>query len=144
MLALTEISGKIIGAATRVHSALGPGLLESTYEACLEHELRKAGLKVERQVFLPIVYDGLRLQDAYRIDLLVEGAVVVELKAINAITDIHKAQVVSYLKLSEKSLGLIINFNVTQLKSGIRRVVVGRDWKSSYSSDFTVDSAGAS
>ncbi len=129
MLALTEISGKIIGAAMRVHSALGPGLLESTYEACLEHELRKAGLKVERQVFLPIVYDGLRLQDAYRIDLLVECAVVVELKAINTITNIHKAQVVSYLKLSGKSLGLIINFNVTQLKSGIRRVVVGDEWK---------------
>jgi GxxExxY protein len=118
----------------RVHSALGPGLLESTYEACLDHELRKSGLRVERQVYLPIVYDGLQLHDAYRIDLLVEDAIVVELKAVDTIVDVHKAQVVSYLKLSGRKLGLIINFNVTQLRAGIRRVVMGEDWKGSPSS----------
>jgi GxxExxY protein len=126
---VSDLSGAIISAAIKVHSVLGPGLLESTYEACLAYELRKTQLKVESQVYLPIEYEGLKLNSAYRIDMIVEDEVIVELKSVEAITDVHRAQIASYLKLSGKNLGLIINFNVTQLKNGIRRVVVGEDWK---------------
>jgi GxxExxY protein len=124
-----EVSHQVITAAVRVHSALGPGLLESAYEACLSHELRKAGLKVETQIGLPVIYDGIRLDLGYRIDMLVNDLVVVELKSVEEISRIHIAQVLSYMKLSKKQLGLIINFNVLRLKDGIKRLVEGTGWK---------------
>ncbi|MCD4791090.1 MAG: GxxExxY protein [Bacteroidales bacterium] len=121
---LNKISYDIIGCAYRVHSRLGPGLLESTYEACLEYELLKMGYKVERQKALPIVYDEVKLDTGYRIDLLVENEVIVDNKSVDAIAPIHKAQVMTYLKLSEKKLGLLINFNVMDLKKGIKRIIM--------------------
>jgi GxxExxY protein len=124
-----EVSHCVITAALKVHSALGPGLLESTYEACLAHELRKIGLKVETQLGLPVIYDGIRLDLGYRIDMLVNDLVVVELKSVEEISRIHIAQVLSYMKLSRKQLGLIINFNVLHLKDGIKRLVEGIGWK---------------
>jgi GxxExxY protein len=124
-----EISHAVISGALKVHSALGPGLLESAYEACLAHELRKAGFKVETQIGLPVVYDGIRLDLGYRIDMLVNDLVVVELKSVEEISRIHIAQVLSYMKLSKKQLGLIINFNVLRLKDGIKRLVEGTGWK---------------
>lgn len=120
---LNEITEKVIGCAIKVHRALGPGLLESTYEVCLAHELVKEGLKVKTQVALPVIYDGLRLDAGYRIDMLVEDAVIVELKSIESLHPIHEAQVISYLKLSGKKIGLLINFNVKLLKGGIKRLV---------------------
>jgi GxxExxY protein len=117
---LTEV---IIGAAMRVHTALGPGLLESAYEACLAYELAKAGLSVERQKKLPIVYGDLKLEEAYRIDLLVAGSVVVEIKAITRLEPIHEAQLLSYLRLSGHEVGLLLNFHVSHLREGIRRVI---------------------
>jgi len=114
----------------KVHSALGPGLLESTYEACLLHELCKAGLHVESQVGLPVVYDGVKLDLGYRIDLMVEDQVIVEVKSVDAINDVHKAQLLSYLKLSGRHVGLLVNFNVAHLKNGIKRLVTGRGWES--------------
>jgi GxxExxY protein len=120
---INKISGMIVDAAMRVHSKLGPGLLESTYEACLAYELRKRGLSVRRQVALPIVYDGIQLDDGYRIDLLVEESVIVDLKAITKVHPVHDAQVLSYLKLSGHKLGLMINFHVLHLKDGIKRFV---------------------
>jgi GxxExxY protein len=123
-----EVSHEIITAAMKVHTALGPGLLESTYQACLQHELGKAGIHSESQVPLPVVYEGVKLDLGYRIDLLVEDLVVVELKAIDAIAPIHQAQILSYLKLSGKSIGLLINFNVVHLKDGIKRFVSGTNW----------------
>jgi GxxExxY protein len=124
-----EVSHIVITAAMKVHSALGPGLLESAYEACLAHELRKAGLKVETQVGLPVVYDGIKLDLGCRIDMLVNDLVIVELKSVEEISRVHVAQVLSYMKLSEKQLGLIINFNVLRLKDGIKRLVEGTGWK---------------
>lgn len=120
---LNEITEKIIGCAINVHRVLGPGLLESTYEVCLVHELNKAGLNVRSQVALPVVYDGITLEAGYRIDILVEESVIVELKTVDAIHPIHEAQVISYLKLSGKKVGLLINFNVKMVKDGIRRLV---------------------
>ena len=124
-----EISHSVIGAALKVHSVLGPGLLESAYEACLAHELRKSGFSVEVQVGLPVVYDGIKLDVGYRIDRLVNDLVVVELKSVEEISRVHVAQVLSYMKLSKKQLGLIINFNVLHLKDGIKRLVEGKGWK---------------
>jgi len=124
-----EISRSVIDVAMKVHSALGPGLLESTYEACLVHELRKSNLTVQAQMGLPVIYDGLKLDVGYRVDLLVEDLVIVELKSIEALNEVHTAQVLSYLKLSGKSLALLINFNVLHLKDGIRRFVMGQGWK---------------
>ena len=118
---LNKISEKIIGAAIQVHSTLGPGLLESAYEACLKYELEKQELKVSSQVVLPVIYDEMKIDLGYRLDLLVEDSVIVELKAVNKITPIHEAQLLSYLKLSGKRLGLLINFNVILLKDGIKR-----------------------
>src|SRR3972149_2475450 len=118
---INEISGAVVDAAMKVHSALGPGLLESTYEACLAYELRKRGLQVATQVGLPVVYDEAQLDIGYRIDLLVENLVIVELKAADAVLPIHEAQLLSYLKLSGKKVGLLINFNVLRLKDGIKR-----------------------
>jgi GxxExxY protein len=117
-----EITGKIIDAAMRVHSKLGPGLLESAYEACLAYELRKRGLKVLTQVGLPVTYDEVQLDVGYRIDLLVEDEIIVELKAVDEIAPIHQAQLLSYLKLSGRKIGLLLNFNVRRLKNGIHRM----------------------
>ncbi len=119
---LNEITFAIIGAAIEVHQALGPGLLESTYEACLFHELMERGLRVERQKELPVTYKGVRLDCGYRIDLLVEGCVVVKLKAVDRVLAIHDAQLLSYLKLANLELGLLINFNSLIVKDGIRRI----------------------
>jgi GxxExxY protein len=110
----------------RVHTELGPGLLESTYQARPQHELRRTGIQTEAQVALPVVYHGTKLEVGYRIDLLAENLVVVELKSIDAIAPIH--QILSYLKLSGKPIGLLINFNVVHLKGGIKRYVNGTDW----------------
>ena len=119
-----EISGAIVDAAMKVHSAYGPGLLESAYAACLRHELIKRGLKVVSEVPVPVVYDGIKLDAGYKLDLLVEDTVVVELKAIEALAPIHKAQIISYLKLAHKPIGLLINFHSLHLKDGIKRFVV--------------------
>jgi len=117
------ITDKIIGAAIEVHRHLGPGLLESAYEQCLCYELTLVGLSFEQQVHLPIAYKGLRLDCSYRMDLLVEGRVIVEIKAIEEILPIHTAQVLTYLKSSGKEVGLLINFNETILKKGLKRIV---------------------
>ena len=118
---LNDLTEKIIGCAIKVHRVLGPGLLESAYEVCLVHELRQAGLKAERQLALPVIYEGLRLDADYFIDILVEDTVVLELKSVKHILPIHEAQLLTYLKLANKKLGLLINFNVTLLKNGIKR-----------------------
>ncbi len=119
---LNRITGLVIGAAIEVHRHLGPGLLESTYEACLVHELAQRGCTVEQQKPLPLVYKGIRLECGYRIDLLVDGLVVVEVKAVDDLAPIHTAQLLSYLRLSGCKVGLLINFNVEVLKDGIRRL----------------------
>jgi len=120
---LNEVSGQIVDAAMKVHSALGPGLLESAYEGCLVHELRKRGLQVANQVALPVVYDGVEIDVGYRLDLLVERSVIAELKAVDKIAPIHEAQLLTYLKLSGHRLGLLLNFNVVRMKDGIKRMV---------------------
>ena len=120
-----DISGKIIGCAIEVHKALGPGLLESAYEECLYYELLSAGVKVEKQKPLPVVYKEVKLEAGYRIDLLVEKRVVVELKSVDALNDVHIAQVLTYLKLSGCKLGLLMNFNVVKLVDGIKRLKNG-------------------
>jgi len=118
---LNRISGKVVEAAFRVHSSLGPGLLESVYEACLVHALKKAGLKVERQVALPIQFEGLQIESGLRLDLLVEDQIVVELKAVEQILPVHRAQILSYIRIATKPLGLLINFHVPLIKDGILR-----------------------
>jgi GxxExxY protein len=118
-----EVSGKIVRAAIEVHRELGPGLLESAYEACLAFELMNRGLRVERQKPIPVVYKGIRLDCGYRMDLLIEDSVVVELKAVEKLERIHTAIMITYLKLSGHSLGLIFNFNEPVLITGIRRVI---------------------
>lgn len=120
---LDQISGEIVDSAMKVHTALGPGMLESTYEVCLVHELKKRGLIVQTQLSLPVIYDGIKLDAGYRIDLLVENAVVVELKAVEKLLPIHEAQILSYLKLSGRTVGLLLNFNVVHFKNGIKRIV---------------------
>ena len=120
-----ELSKNILDAAFRVHTALGPGLLESAYEACLAYELRAEGLNVLTQVPLPLVYREVKLEVGYRLDLLVEDLVIVEVKSVDALAVIHQAQLISYLKLSGKRLGLLINFNTVRLKDGIKRMVNG-------------------
>lgn len=117
-----EISKKIIGACIKVHKNLGPGLLESAYEECLFFELKKLGLQVDKQVALPIVYEEVKLEAGYRIDLLVERKVIIELKSVDALNDVHMAQILTYLKLSNCKLGLLINFNVLRLIDGLKRV----------------------
>jgi GxxExxY protein len=118
-----HISRLVITAAMKVHSLLGAGLLEGAYEACLAHELRKQGLKVQTQVPLPVVYDGVRLDIGYRVDVLVEDCIIVELKAVEKILAVHEAQLLSHLKVSGIHLGLLINFKVPHLKDGIQRLV---------------------
>lgn len=120
---LNDISGMVIDAAMKVHSALGPGLLESAYEACLAHELRKRGCKIVVQMTLPVRYDGITVDAGYRVDILVEDAVILELKAVDKLTPIHEAQLLTYLKLSGCKIGLLINFNVAHLREGIKRMV---------------------
>jgi GxxExxY protein len=120
---LNEISGRIITAALKVHTAIGPGVLESVYQTCLLHDLKKAGLAVQAQTALPVVYDGLHLDSGYRIDLLVEDTVIVELKCVETLLPIHKAQLLTYLRLANKPLGLLLNFNVVHLREGIKRVI---------------------
>ena len=124
-----EVSHEVITAAMKVHSELGAGLLESAYQACLHHELREAGIRSVCQVGLPVIYHGVKLEIGYRMDLLVEDLVIVEIKSVDAICPIHQAQIISYLKLSGRSLGLLINFNVVHLKEGIKRFVNGTGWK---------------
>ena len=120
-----EIGEAVIAAAMRVHTALGPGLLESVYEACLAHELTKHGMSVKRQVVVPVHYDGLELESGLRLDLLVNDRVVVELKCVDRFAPIHTAQLLSYLKLSKCRLGYLLNFNVVHLREGIKRLVNG-------------------
>jgi GxxExxY protein len=121
---LSELTERIIGAAIEVHRHLGPGLLESTYGHCLAYELEQLGLKVEQQKPLPLVYKEISLEHGYRLDLLVENQVVVELKTVEHFTDVHEAQILTYLKLSKCKVGLLINFDVKLLKNGIRRFVM--------------------
>ena len=121
---LNDLTYKIIGCVYKVHSELGPGLLESTYEVCLEHELLKADLQVERQKALPVFYDDVKIDAGYRIDLLVNNQVILELKAVEEIAPIHTAQLMTYLKLSGMKLGLLLNFNVKQMKTGIKRIIM--------------------
>ena len=118
-------SGEVVDAAIKVHSALGPGLLEGAYHACLVHELRKRGLKVRSQVLMPVMYDGIRVNVGYRIDILVENCVVIELKAVAKLLSIHDAQLLSYLKLSGHRIGLLLNFHVLRMKDGIKRIMNG-------------------
>jgi GxxExxY protein len=122
---LNAITESVIGAAIHVHRALGPGLLESAYETCLAFELGKRGIRVEQQKPIPLIYEQVKLDCGYRIDLLVEGSVVVEIKSVDALAPIHEAQVITYLKLSGCKVGLLINFNVQLLKDGIHRFVNG-------------------
>lgn len=121
---VNDITGEIIGAAIEVHKILGPGLLESAYEECLSHELIQRGLRTERQKAVPVVYKEIKLECGYRIDILVENQVVVELKAQDAILPVHIAQILTYLRFSKMKIGLLINFNVTVLKNGIKRFVL--------------------
>ena len=118
-----EISSKIIGCAIDIHKSLGPGLLESAYQECLFYKLKKEGLRVEKEKAMPLIYEEVHLDCGYRIDLLVENKVVIELKSVEALTDVHMAQTLTYMKLGDYKLGLLMNFNVNLLKHGIKRVV---------------------
>lgn len=118
-----ELTKEVIGIAIKVHRALGPGLLESAYQEVLYHELRKSGLHVQKEVPMPLVYEDVKLECGYRIDLLVNNELVLELKAVEALSDVHMAQILTYMKLGNYKLGLLINFNVALLKNGIKRVI---------------------
>ena len=120
---MNNLTDQIIGAAIEVHKELGPGLLESTYERCLVHELTLQGIRTERQKKQPIHYKGLEIDEGYRIDILVEGTIVLELKVVDQLNNIHTAQLLTYLKLSGCTLGYLINFNVELMKDGIKRIV---------------------
>ncbi len=119
-----ELTQKIIGCAIEVHKSLGPGLLESAYEECLCYELDKSKLFYERQKAVPVVYKEIKLECGYRLDLLIENKVVVELKSIDLIAPVHTAQILTYMRFAEKKIGLLINFNVTKLKDGLKRYVL--------------------
>ncbi len=123
---INELTSRILKCAYDVHSALGPGLLENAYEECLFYELQQSGLKVERQKALPLVYKEIKLDAGYRVDLLVENKVIVELKSVEALNEVHVAQVLTYLKLSKCEIGLLMNFNVKSLKNGIKRLILTR------------------
>jgi len=118
-----DLSGVVIGSAIRVHSALGPGLLESAYQAALTYELRSQGWEVQSQVILPVKYDGKQIDNGYRIDLLIEKRLIIEIKSVDQIAPIHQAQILTYLRLSGLKLALLINFNSLLLKDGIRRFI---------------------
>jgi GxxExxY protein len=120
---LDEISRRIIGAAIEVHRHLGPGLLESAYQSCLAFELQQLGLKVEEQRSLPVVYEQVKLDCGYRLDFVVEDEIIVEIKAIEQLLPIHEAQLLSYLRLAKKRVGLLMNFHVPVLKNGLKRIV---------------------
>lgn len=121
---INDITGKIIGVSFKVHSELGPGLLESSYKECLYYVLTKSGLFVEKEKPLPLVYEEVKLDVGYRLDLFVETKVVVEIKSVESLTDLHTAQVLTYLKLTQCKAGLLINFNVADLKKGIKRLIL--------------------
>jgi GxxExxY protein len=123
-LSIEEAARDVVDAARAVHRTLGPGLLESAYEICLAHELEKRGRSVLRQVALPLVYDTIKLEAGYRIDLIVDNSVIVEVKAVEAIAPVHEAQLLTYLRLSQRRLGFLINFNVALLKHGIKRMIL--------------------
>lgn len=118
-----DVFRKVLDCAFNVHTALGPGLFESAYEECLFYELQKVGLKVEKQKALPLIYEEIKLDAGYRIDLFVEDQIIIELKAVDELIDVHLAQILTYLKLSKCKLGLLVNFNVKHLKNGIRRII---------------------
>ncbi|MCH7413877.1 GxxExxY protein [Belliella sp. R4-6] len=118
-----EISQKIVGAAIEVHKQLGPGLLESSYEVCLAYELRQLGLNIQTQVTLPVIYKEVQLNAGYRIDILVENKVIIEIKAVDALADIHTAQILTYLRLKDLKLGVLINFNSVRVIDGLKRIV---------------------
>ncbi|MFA7685602.1 MAG: GxxExxY protein [Candidatus Gracilibacteria bacterium] len=118
---INQITEKVIGCAIEVHKNLGPGLLESAYEECMIFELRNAGLKAERQIAVPVIYKDIKLDCGYRIDILVEDAVVIELKTVDVFNPVHEAQILTYMKFASKKTGLLINFNVLLLKNGIKR-----------------------
>ena len=122
---MNELSGKVIGLAIEVHNALGPGLLESAYKECLYYKIGNSGLIVEKEKPMPLVFENVKLDCGYRIDLLIENRLVIELKSVEALNDIHLAQTLTYLKLGNYKLGLLINFNVVKLKDGIKRVING-------------------
>ena len=126
---VNHITGLIITAAMKVHSLLGPGLLESAYQACLAHELRKQGLRVLTEVELPVFYDGEEIELGFRMDMVVEDLVVVEVKCVEALHRVHHAQLLSYMRLSGKHVGLLINFHVSHLRDGIKRMIDGKDWE---------------
>lgn len=121
---LDAIARQVVDAAFTVHSTLGPGLLETVYEICLAHELRKRNLRVQRQVELPVHYDGIQIDGGFRLDLVVNELLVIELKAVEELLPVHQAQVLTYLKLSKKRLALLINFNVPRIKDGIKRIAL--------------------
>jgi len=125
MIKEEEISKIVFECALRVHKVLGPGLLESAYEECLFYELKKTNLKVEKQKPLPLIYEEVNLEVGYRIDIIIEDKFIVEVKSVEALNDVHLAQLLTYLKLSDCKLGLLINFNVKLLKNGVRRVING-------------------
>jgi len=125
---INSVTSAIIGAAMKVHSALGPGLLEKAYSACLAYELRKQGFDVKTEVELPVIYESVRIDLWYRIDLLVNDLVIVELKCVEKIAPVHEAQIISYIRMCKKNVGLLINFHVRHLKDGIKRFVEGTDW----------------
>jgi GxxExxY protein len=120
-----EIGQRVLGLAIQVHKVLGPGLLESAYEACLAHELSKAGMDFERQLLLPLTYDGVAIEQGYRLDLLVMRRVVLEIKTVDRLIDVHRAQLLSYLKLGGYRLGYLLNFNVSTMREGIVRMANG-------------------
>jgi GxxExxY protein len=118
-----HLSEKIIGSAIEVHKAVGPGLLESAYEECLDYELKSIGLDVKRQVPVPIIYREIKLECGYRIDLLVDDKIIIELKSVEILNPVHEAQILTYLKFAQKRLGLLMNFNVLRLKDGLKRYI---------------------
>ena len=125
MITEEEISKIVFESALKVHKDLGPGLLESAYEECLFYELKKTNLKIEKQKPLPLIYEEVKLEIGYRIDIIIENKFIIEVKSVEALNDVHLAQLLTYLKLSECKLGLLINFNVLLLKDGIKRVISG-------------------
>src|SRR5271157_3040629 len=128
-LRVNQVSGAIVASAMHVHSVLGPGLLESAYQGCLAHELRKRGFEVSTQVGLPVVFDGEKIELGYRIDVVVENLVIVEIKSVDTLHPVHQAQLLSYMRLSGIGVGLLINFHVAHLRDGIKRMVDGKDWE---------------
>jgi GxxExxY protein len=128
-LRVNQVTGAIVSSAMHVHTVLGPGLLESVYQGCLAHELKKRGFEVASQVGLPVIFEGEKIELGYRIDLVVENLVIVEVKSVEAIHPVHQAQLLSYMRLSGIGVGLLINFYVPHLRDGIKRMVDGKNWE---------------